>query len=323
MDLSQFFGGVPVLYPCAVDVGQCAEAVKIGVWNGLAIALVAIGYTLVYGILQLINFANGDVFMTGSVLLFVGVAAVALTLASGPLVIFVGLLGMLVVIMVITAIVNASIERLAYRPLRNAPTIAVMIAAIGMSYVLENVGQVVLGPSPRALPEILPTTTVVAVGALDLRINEVVVAAVTIPLLLGLSWFVKNTKQGKAMRACAQDREAAGLMGINVNRTISVTFLIAGGLAGGAGVIVALFYGQVWWYTGFPFGLLAFTAAVLGGIGNLNGAALGGVLLGVIRALNERYVDPRWTDVVVFSILIIVLVAMPTGLLGAKQEERS
>jgi branched-chain amino acid transport system permease protein len=141
--------------------------------------------------------------------------------------------------------------------------------------------------------------------------------------LVGLAWFVKNTKHGKAMRATAQDRDAAGLMGINVNRTISLTFLLAGALAGGAGLVVALFYGQVWWFTGFPFGLLAFTAAVLGGIGNLNGAALGGLLLGVIRALNERYIDPRWTDVVVFSILIIVLVAMPTGLLGTKQEERS
>lgn len=323
MDLSQLLGGVPVLSPCVADLGQCAEALKIGVFNGLAIALVAIGYTLVYGILQLINFANGDVFMIGSMLLFFGVTAVALTAASGPLVIVAGLVGMLLVIMLITAGLNASIERLAYRPLRNAPTLATLIAAIGMSFVLQNVGQVLLGPSPKALPRILPTTTLLSIGGVDLRFNEMVVAAVTIPLLIALAWFVKNTKQGKAMRATAQDRDAAGLMGINVNRTISLTFLLAGGLAGGAGLIVALFYGQVWWFTGFPFGLLAFTAAVLGGIGNLNGAALGGVLLGVIRALNERYIDPRWTDVVVFSILIIVLVAMPTGLLGTKQEERS
>lgn len=321
MDLQQIIGGVPILYPCLADVGQCSEALKIGVFNGLVIALVAIGYTLVYGILQLINFANGDVFMTGSELLFVGVSVAGLSAAAGPVTVFSGLVVMLLLIMTTTAIINASIEKLAYRPLRGAPTIAIMIAAIGMSFVLENIGQIVLGPSPRAMPELIPTTTVASVGPLDFQVTDIVVVGVTIPLLVALSWFVRSTKQGKAMRACAQDREAAGLMGINVNRTISVTFLIAGALAGGAGVIVALFYGQAWWYTGFPFGMLAFTAAVLGGIGNLNGAALGGLLLGIIRALNERYVDPRWTDVVVFSILILVLVAMPSGLFGSKQEE--
>jgi branched-chain amino acid transport system permease protein len=146
---------------------------------------------------------------------------------------------------------------------------------------------------------------------------------VTVPLLLALVYFVQSTRQGKAMRATAQDREAAGLMGIDVDRTISVTFLIGGALAGAAGLVVALFVGQAWWFFGFPFGLLAFTAAVLGGIGNITGAALGGIALGLIKSLSDFYIDARWTNVVVFSLLILVLVFRPTGLLGAKQAEGS
>ena len=325
MDISHIpvLGAVPILAPCLSDLGQCADALKIGLFNGLIIALVAMGYTLVYGILQLINFANGDVFMTGSMLALFGVSILGISEKSSPAFIIVGLIGLLLVIMLITATLNASIERLAYRPLRNAPTLATLISAIGMSFVLQNVGQVLLGPSPVSLPKILPTTTLFSLGTVQFRFNEVFVAVVTVPLLIVLAWFVRSTRQGKAMRATAQDREAAGLMGIDVNRTITLTFLLAGALAGGAGLVVALFYGQAWWFFGFPFGLLAFTAAVLGGIGNLTGAALGGVALGIIRALNERYVDPRWTDVVVFSILILVLVFRPSGLLGAKRAEGS
>ena len=325
MDISHVpvLGAIPILAPCLADLGQCADALKIGLFNGLIIALIAMGYTLVYGILQLINFANGDVFMTGSMLTLFGLSILGITEKSSAAFVIVGLIGLLLVIMLITAALNASIERLAYRPLRNAPTLATLIAAIGMSFVLQNVGQWLLGPSPVSLPKILPTTTLFSLGTVQFRFNEVFVAAVTVPLLITLAWFVRSTRQGKAMRATAQDREAAGLMGIDVNRTITLTFLLAGALAGGAGLVVALFYGQAWWFFGFPFGLLAFTAAVLGGIGNLTGAALGGVALGIIRALNERYVDPRWTDVVVFSILILVLVFRPTGLLGAKRAEGS
>ncbi len=325
MDISHVpvLGAIPILAPCLADLGQCADALKIGLFNGLIIALIAMGYTLVYGILQLINFANGDVFMTGSMLTLFGLSILGITEKSSPAFIIVGLIGLLLVIMLITATLNASIERLAYRPLRNAPTLATLISAIGMSFVLQNVGQVLLGPSPVSLPKILPTTTLFSLGTVQFRFNEIFVAAVTVPLLITLAWFVRSTRQGKAMRATAQDREAAGLMGIDVNRTITLTFLLAGALAGGAGLVVALFYGQAWWFFGFPFGLLAFTAAVLGGIGNLTGAALGGVALGIVRALNERYVDPRWTDVVVFSILILVLVFRPTGLLGAKRAEGS
>ena len=316
----EFLNGVPLLADCVQSAGQCADIVAIGLFNGLIIALIALGYTLVYGILQLINFANGDVFMLGTLLTFFWLD----TILKDGMGIRPNLLHALVilpVIMVITAGLNAGIERVAYRPLRNAPTLATLISAIGMSFVLQNVGIILLGPSPVALPNVLPSTAVATIAGVNLSFDEIFAAAVTIPLLIGLVWFVQNTRQGKAMRATAQDREAAGLMGIDVNRTIGVTFLLAGALAGGAGLVVALFNGQAQWNYGFNYGLLAFTAAVLGGIGNLKGAALGGIVLGVLSALIDFYVEPRWTQVIVFSILVIVLVFRPTGLLGEKQAE--
>ena len=308
---------------CVSDAGRCADIIAIGLFNGLIIALIALGYTLVYGILQLINFANGEVFMIGTLLTFFWLGCSS-RMASGraqpapcadrpaghharhgrP---------------------ECHIERLAYRPLRNAPTLATLISAIGMSFVLQNVGIVLLGPSPMALRQILrqrrPRIQLAApIGSASTRSSS---AAVTIPLLFALVWFVQNTRQGKAMRATAQDREAAGLMGIDVNRTIGLTFLLAGALAGGAGLVVALFNGQAQWSIRLQLGLLAFTAAVLGGIGNLAGADLGGIVLGHPQGPIDFYVEPRWTDVIVFSMLVIVLVFRPTGLLGEKQAEGS
>jgi branched-chain amino acid transport system permease protein len=200
-----------------------------------------------------------------------------------------------------------------------------LISAIGMSFVLQNIGLVLLGPSQRAVEPVLPRTDLVTFpdGSSWFGIDELMVVAVTIPLLLGLRWFVGSTRQGKAMRATAQDREASGLMGIDVNRTISLTFLIAGALAGAAGLIVALYYGQTFFLYGFQFGLLSFTAAVLGGIGNLTGAALGGLLIGLIAALSDRFLEAKWTAVIVFSILILVLIFRPTGLLAERQSERA
>jgi len=314
--------GVPLLGRCVGNAGQCADIIAIGLFNGLIIALIALGYTLVYGILQLINFANGEVFMIGTLLTFFWLdAVIEKGLGIEPTLLHA--LAILPVIMIITAVLNAAIERVAYRPLRNAPTVATLISAIGMSFVLQNVGIILLGPSPVALPEVLPSRAVISIGGVNLSFDELFAAAVTIPLLIALVWFVQNTRQGKAMRATAQDREAAGLMGIDVNRTIGVTFLLAGALAGGAGLVVALFNGQSQWNYGFNYGLLAFTAAVLGGIGNLTGAALGGIMLGIISSLVDFYVEPRWTQVTVFSILVIVLVFRPTGLLGEKQAEGS
>lgn len=306
---------------------ELVKALTIGLTNGLIIALIAIGYTLVYGILELINFAHGDVFMLGSAFTFFATSIIVGALGVSPSSITALLLTFLSLplVMFLTATINAGIERAAYRPLRNAPRLAPLISAIGMSFVLQNVGLVLLGPSQKALSPILPKNDLVSFpgGGNWFGIDEVFVIAVTLPLLLGLRWFIASTRQGKAMRATAQDREAAGLMGIDVNRTISLTFLIAGALAGAAGMVVALYYGQTNFLFGFQFGLLSFTAAVLGGIGNLTGATLGGIVIGVIGAMSDRFLEARWTSVIVFSILILVLIFRPTGLLSEKASERA
>ena len=306
---------------------ELLKALTIGVTNGLIIALIAIGYTLVYGILELINFAHGDVFMLGTAFTYFAteiiVVGMGIPAASTTALILTFLA--LPIIMFMTAGINASIERVAYRPLRNAPRLAPLISAIGMSFVLQNIGLVLLGPSQTAVEPVLPKTDLVIFpdGSPWFGVDEVFVVAVTIPLLLLLRWFVGSTRQGKSMRATAQDREASGLMGIDVNRTISLTFLIAGALAGAAGLVVALYYGQTWFQFGFQFGLLSFTAAVLGGIGNLTGATLGGLVIGIIAAMSDRFLEAKWTSVIVFSILILVLVFRPTGLLSQQTSERA
>jgi branched-chain amino acid transport system permease protein len=325
---------VPIWGGCTAHLTVCGNVFSIGIFQGMIIALIALGYTLVYGILQLINFANGDVFMLGSLLAYESVSifkALGLPISgSAPIAeIILWLALTLPITMVLTALLNAGIERYAYRPLRRAPTVATLISAIGMSFILQNAGQKVLGASPVSLvqgsdPSILSSADVfVLFGEIHIKFSHLFVTAITIPLLFALVWFVANTRQGKAMRAVAQDREAAGLMGINVDRTISLTFLLAGALAGGAGLIVALYNGQAWWFYGTPFGLQAFTAAVFGGIGNLKGAAVGGIILGIMISLNAYYIDPRWQEVVVFGLLVVVLIFKPTGLFGSAQSERA
>jgi branched-chain amino acid transport system permease protein len=306
---------------------ELIKALTIGLTNGLIIALIAIGYTLVYGILELINFAHGDVFMLGTAFTFFAGELIVQFLGVEPSTVtaLILMFAALPIVMLLTATINASIERAAYRPLRNAPRLAPLISAIGMSFVLQNVGLILLGPSQKAVEPILPKGDLVAFpsGAGWFGVDEVFVVAITIPLLLGLRWFVSSTRQGKSMRAVAQDREASGLMGIDVNRTISLTFLIAGALAGAAGMVVALYYGQTNFTFGFNFGLLSFTAAVLGGIGNLTGATLGGIVIGLIAAMSDRFLEARWTSVIVFAILILVLIFRPTGLLAEKASERA
>ena len=306
---------------------ELIKALTIGVTNGLVIALIAIGYTLVYGILELINFAHADVFMLGTAFTFFAteIIVIAMGVPAASLAALLLTLIALPFVMLFTAVINSSIERVAYRPLRNAPRLAPLISAIGMSFVLQNVGLMLLGPSQKAVEPILPRADVVFFpsGRGWFGIDEIAVIGVTIPLLLALRWFVGSTRQGKAMRATAQDREASGLMGIDVNRTISLTFLIAGGLAGAAGLVVALYYGQTFFQYGLQFGLLSFTAAVLGGIGNLTGATLGGLFVGIIAALSDRFIEAKWTAVIVFSLLILVLIFRPTGLLAEQASERA
>jgi branched-chain amino acid transport system permease protein len=309
-------------------VEELAVALRIGFTNGLIIAVIAIGYTLVYGILELINFAHADVFMFGTLFTYLGleflVAGAGLPLTGG-VTLALTFLVILPITMLLTASMNAGIERLAYRPLRNAPRLAPLISAIGMSFVLQNLGLLIIGPSQVAVEPVLPKGNLVSLpsGQAIIGFDEVFVLGVTIPLLLLLRWFVSSTRQGKAMRATAQDREASGLMGINVNRTISLTFLIAGAMAGAAGMVVGLYYGQSYFQLGIQFGLLSFTAAVTGGIGNLTGAAVGGIVIGIVAAMSDRFIASAWTNIIVFGILILVLVFRPRGIFAEQVSERA
>jgi branched-chain amino acid transport system permease protein len=298
----------------------------IGLTNGAVYALVALGYTLVYGILELINFAHGDVFMLGgmfSATMILSVFHLTADASTGALI--AAIVGSLAVAMAACGLLNASIEFIAYRPLRGAPRLAPLITAIGMSFILEDVAIGWKGPGYTAVPNVLPTGTVFSFRGVVYHWNKLIVVVITIPVLLALMWLVQRTRQGKAMRATAQDRDAAAMMGINVNRTISFTFLIAGGLAGAGGLVYALYFGQIRYDTGFSLGLIAFTAAVLGGIGNLPGAVLGALCIGFIQAFNEglRWHTPGsdWTESIVFSILILILVFRPEGLLGERTAE--
>jgi branched-chain amino acid transport system permease protein len=306
------------------DPGQFVSQLLIGITNGAIIALIALGYTLVYGIIELINFAHGDNFMIGS---FVGLTVLSGTFAglgffsaitgdSGTFLKIGGVLLALVLAMVICGFLNVGIERVAYKPLRNSPRLAVLITAIGMSFILQNVGLVWKGPAQVPFPDLISSANIFPSDSIVFRWNDLFVVAVTVPLLVGLSYFIRSTKQGKAMRAVAQDKEAAAMVGINVNRTISITFLLGGILAGAAGVMYGLFNGITVFNVGFTQGLYAFTAAVLGGIGNLTGAVLGGILIGIISSMTDQYIGVRWTSIVVFAVLVLVLVFRPRGLLG-------
>ncbi|HSK86525.1 MAG TPA: branched-chain amino acid ABC transporter permease [Rubrobacter sp.] len=227
-----------------------------------------------------------------------------------------GVLIALFVAMVACGLLNVGIERVAYKPLRNAPRLAVLITAIGMSFILQNVGLVWKGPIQVPFPELISSANILPSDAIVFRWKDLFVILVTVPLLVALSYFIGSTKQGKAMRAVAQDKEAAAMVGINVNRTISITFLLGGILAGASGVMYGLFNGITIFNVGFTQGLYAFTAAVLGGIGNLTGAVVGGLLIGVISAMSDQYIGTSWTPIVIFSVLILVLVFRPRGLLG-------
>ena len=306
---------------------QILQTTIIGLSNGLIFALVALGYTLVYGIIELINFAHGDLFMIGSFIAFVLISAVFKITADTPLALMVGeILLIIAVVMGATAAINLAIERVAYKPLRNAPKLAPLISAIGMSFVLQNVGLLIFGPANKSVNAILPSANYLSafgIESVTISTEQVFVAVVTIPLLIALTWFVSKTRQGKAMRATAQDPDTAGLMGVNVDRTIAITFLIGGALAGAAGVVQILYNNTTVWNLGFRFGLNAFTSAVLGGIGNLRGAVLGAMVLGLINAFSDRYLAANWTNAIVFAVLIGVLVFKPTGLLGQQLADRA
>jgi branched-chain amino acid transport system permease protein len=299
-----------------------------GLTRGAVFALIALGYTMVYGIIELINFAHGDVFMLG---LFISLAWFTLLGVTGALSAWqlVTLLPLVLVLtMLSTALLNVAIDRLAYRPLRRSTRLAPLITAIGVSFMLENVALLWKGPAPIAYPDIFPSVDILREwfgieSAIFVTTKDLLVVAAAVPLMLGLHHFVTRTRWGKAMRATAQDRETAQAMGIDVERTILITFFVGGALAGAAGLIQGMYYNIGQWWMGYQAGLRAFTAAVLGGIGSMSGAALGGLLIGFLSAWSDQYISARWTNAIVFAILIVVLVFRPHGLMGDRTVEKA
>ena len=300
--------------------------------NGLVLgsvyALVALGYTMVYGILELINFAHGEITMMGAMVALAVIGMLGLAAPGMPGVVLLGT-GLLVAIVVCMAL-GLLIERVAYRPLRNAPRLAPLITAIGVSIILQNVAMLIWGKQYIAFPAILPQGRHEVLGATisDTQITILLLAA---SIMLGLTLLVQKTRLGRAMRATAQSRQVASLMGVDVNRVIATTFVIGSALAAIAGVMVSAYYGLAHYYMGFLLGLKAFSAAVLGGIGNLAGAMLGGLLLGVIESLGAGYIGDvtggflgsHYQDVFAFFVLILVLVFRTSGLLGERVVERA
>ena len=297
--------------------------------NGLSLgamyALLALGFTLVYGILELINFAHFNVFMVGS---FVGLGMLELfgVAAGAPPLAGVWLAVVLVVTFVVTmlasGLLGVAIERIALRPLRNVRGPAAMITTIGVSYILFNLVLLGIGADSKNFPSPLPALTLPLGGAV-LRLREVLIWAVSFGLMALLTWFVQFTRLGKAMRATAQDPEAARMMGIEVDRVIITAFFLGSALAGAGGLMFGLYYNFTSYIIGFTAGLRAFTAAVLGGIGNVPGAMLGGVIIGLVEALGGQLVSASWADVIIFSILVLVLVFRPAGLLGRVAPNKS
>jgi branched-chain amino acid transport system permease protein len=299
------------------------QTMGFGLALGAIFALVALGYTMVYGIIELINFAHGDVFTLGA---FISAAVLPIFgLTEGQtfgIGLILPLIGVFLVTMLACALINVGIERVAYRPLRHAPRLAPLITAIGMSALLEGVMNVWRGPFTLHYPDLLPESQIPLGGGVTIAAKAVTVIVLAVVLMVALTVFVNRSTLGKAMRATAQDRDAAQLMGIDINRTIAATFFIGAALAGAGGIIYGLYYNSYSAFDGFTYGLYAFTAAVFGGIGNIPGAALGGILIGVIYAISDGYFTVSWTQVLVFGILIFVLVFRPTGLLGMRVPEK-
>ena len=318
-------------FPLALLVIAVLDWVYIGTEqfvNALTIggvyALIALGYTMVYGIIELINFAHGDVFMMGSMATMFLLTQLGLNGAvTDPVRLIILLVFTFLWAMILTGILGVVIERFAYRPLRNAPKLAPLITAIGVSFILENIAQILVGPSPVSVPQIINTQAEVSILGTQVSALKVFVIVVAVSLMVVLQLFISRTRMGRAMRSTAMDRDAAELMGVDINGTIAITFFIGSALAGAAGVVQGLYFGTTFFQIGFQAGLKAFTAAVLGGIGNITGAALGGFIIGFIEVNSTVAGYSRWAEAIVFSILVLVLVFRPTGLLGQQLGERA
>jgi branched-chain amino acid transport system permease protein len=298
---------------------QLPQQIINGLTLGAVYALIALGYSMVYGVLQLLNFAHGDVYMIGA---FIGYGVLVAMIPEGaPLItpVFIIVL-MILVAMLGCGLLGVAIEQFAYRPLRNSPRLAPLISALGVSFFLQNAVQLTLSADFRNYQTelLIPPAAGFELGDTRLPMTRALVIVVTILLMIVLQYLVRRTKLGKAMRAVAIDREAAAMMGVNVDRVIVATFFIGSALAGAAGVLTGIVFTRVWHFMGFTAGLKGFTAAVIGGIGNIPGAMLGGFLLGLTESFAVGFISPTYRDVIAFIVLVIVLLVRPRGLLGAR-----
>ncbi len=290
---------------------------------GALYALIALGYTMVYGIIELINFAHGEIFMCGSFVAWGMITTFGFTGAITDLgVLAVVLVAVFLVSMFVMGIVGVIIERFAYRRLRNAPRLAPLITAIGVSFILQNLVFVGISNSIVTVPKLIPFTAL-SIGPVEIREINLFVIVLAVALMIALQLFITRTRLGTAMRSTAMDREAAQLMGVDINRTIAITFFIGSALAGAAGVVQTQYLGNTNFQVGFQAGLKSFTAAVLGGIGNTTGAAIGGFVIGFLEVISSVYGYGRWSEAVVFSALVLVLIFRPTGILGQQLADRA
>ncbi len=308
------------IHPAVAELGQF---LILGLVLGSLYALIAIGYTMVYGIIELINFAHGDLFMLGSFLaLGVAIGLGVLTADAEVAWIILTIVLMLILTPLFCACLNVTVDRIIYRPLRKSPKLTVIVSAIGVSFIFMNIGLFWRGATPVKFPDLIADTNLIEGTGFRFTWKDAMVVGITVPAMIALTVLVKFTTLGKAMRATAQNPLAAQLMGINVNRVISATFAIGGALAGIASVVYGLYIKSVDYQMGFQNGLYAFTAAVLGGVGNIPGAVLGGLVIGVVGELGKAYLGAKWSEALIFGILIIILLFRPTGLLGARTREK-
>ncbi len=291
--------------------------------NGLAVggiyALIALGYTMVYGVLKLINFAHGDLFTIGAYLGLTLLTAMSLTDRLGPLV---GVLLLAIMVMILVGIVGILLDQAAYKPLRSSPRLSAVVSALGASIFFQNTVMLIYGARFHVYPQdILPRVTLDIFG-MPIPLIRILILLTSVLMMVALYAFIQKTKVGTAIRAAAEDQGAARLMGIDVNGVIMIVFFIGPALGGAAGLMVGLYYGQVNFTMGWIYGLKAFTAAILGGIGNIPGAMVGGILLGVIEAMGAAYISIAWKDAIAFLVLILILIVRPTGLLGERVAEK-
>ena len=310
------------------DWQQMLSLTLTGITLGAMYCLVALGYTLVYGIIELINFAHGDVFMWGSMIaVTVGVSILGLDGSQSGVVTTLGVIATMLAAMAVCGSGNVFIERFAYRPLRSAPKLAPLITAIGVSFILQAMALRAYGPGEQTADGVFPDNDLFSIGIYGYPTKNLLVVLFTIPVLVALVYLVRSTRQGKAMRAVAQDTDAARMMGIDVDRTIAFTFALGGALAGAGGTLFVFWQTISRYDLGFQLGLFAFTAAVLGGIGNLSGAALGALMIGLLQAYNDglgwHAPGSSWTQSMIFAVLILVLVFRPEGLLGEQVADRA